>query len=100
VALEATAEAGPSKVAPVKRKYEVDVADREFCKKVSPNFEVQPLKGLDLKGLDNHGSRLTAQLRAEEIELRDRNSVLRTAGGGKVHVSTAMPHSCGATNDL
>ncbi|GFZ50052.1 hypothetical protein JCM24511_07805 [Saitozyma sp. JCM 24511] len=56
-ALESTAEAGPSKVAPVKRKYEVDVADREFCKK----------------------------LRAEEIELRDRNSVLRTAGGGKVH---------------
>jgi hypothetical protein len=40
-ALESTAEAGPSKVAPVKRKYEVDVADREFCKKVSPGPEVR-----------------------------------------------------------
>lgn len=29
------AEAGPSKTAPAKRKYEVDVKDREFCKKVS-----------------------------------------------------------------
>ncbi|KAK1923701.1 RNA pol II accessory factor, Cdc73 family-domain-containing protein [Papiliotrema laurentii] len=49
-------EAGPSK-APVKRKYEVDVKDREFCKK----------------------------LRAEEVELRDRNSVMRTCGSGKVN---------------
>ncbi|WWC92935.1 uncharacterized protein L201_007898 [Kwoniella dendrophila CBS 6074] len=56
-ALQST-EAGPSKpAAPIKRKYEVDVADREFCKK----------------------------LRAEEIELRDRNSVLRSSGGGKVN---------------
>jgi len=31
----AGAEAGPSKTAPAKRKYEVDVKDREFCKKVS-----------------------------------------------------------------
>jgi len=27
------------------------------------------------------------QLRAEEIELRDRNSVLRSSNGGKIHVS-------------
>jgi uncharacterized C2H2 Zn-finger protein len=27
------------------------------------------------------------QLRAEEIELRDRNSVLRASNGGKIHVS-------------
>lgn len=33
-ALETAAEAGPSKAAPAKRVYEVDVADREFCKKV------------------------------------------------------------------
>ncbi|WWC95492.1 hypothetical protein V866_002356 [Kwoniella sp. B9012] len=53
-----SSEAGPSKpAAPVKRKYEVDVADREFCKK----------------------------LRAEEVELRDRNTVLRSSGGGKVN---------------
>ncbi|WVF68538.1 hypothetical protein IAT40_003306 [Kwoniella sp. CBS 6097] len=53
-----SAEAGPSRsAAPNKRKYEVDVADREFCKK----------------------------LRAEEIELRDRNSVLRSTGDGKVN---------------
>ncbi|WVQ79261.1 hypothetical protein IAT38_001357 [Cryptococcus sp. DSM 104549] len=54
--LAPTAEAGPSRpAAPVKRKYEVDVADREFCRK----------------------------LRTEEIELRDRNTVLRSAGDGK-----------------
>ncbi|WRT69552.1 uncharacterized protein IL334_006539 [Kwoniella shivajii] len=53
-----SAEAGPSKpAAPIKRTYEVDVADREFCKK----------------------------LRAEEVELRDRNTVLRSSGGGKVN---------------
>ncbi|WWC73546.1 uncharacterized protein I206_107518 [Kwoniella pini CBS 10737] len=53
-----SSEAGPSKpAAPTKRKYEVDIADREFCKK----------------------------LRAEEVELRDRNSVLRSSGGGKVN---------------
>ncbi|WVR08183.1 hypothetical protein IAU60_005229 [Kwoniella sp. DSM 27419] len=53
-----SSEAGPSRpAAPVKRKYEVDVADREFCKK----------------------------LRAEEVELRDRNSVLRCLGDGKVN---------------
>ncbi|WVW86789.1 hypothetical protein I302_108843 [Kwoniella bestiolae CBS 10118] len=53
-----SSEAGPSKpAAAIKRKYEVDVADREFCKK----------------------------LRAEEVELRDRNTVLRSSGGGKVN---------------
>ncbi|WWD20179.1 hypothetical protein CI109_104655 [Kwoniella shandongensis] len=53
-----TTEAGPSRPAAApKRKYEVDVVDREFCKK----------------------------LRAEEIELRDRNTVLRSSGGGKVN---------------
>lgn len=50
-------EAGPSRPAAPKRKYEVNAADREFCKK----------------------------LRAEEIELRDRNTVLRVAGTGKVN---------------
>lgn len=35
-ALESTAEAGPSKpAAPAKRRYEVDHADLEFCKRVS-----------------------------------------------------------------
>ncbi len=35
-ALDSTAEAGPSRqTAPAKRKYEVDVVDREFCRKVS-----------------------------------------------------------------
>jgi hypothetical protein len=35
-ALESTAEAGPSKpAAPTKRRYEVDHADLEFCKRVS-----------------------------------------------------------------
>ncbi|CAD6568176.1 MAG: accessory factor associated with RNA polymerase II [Tremellales sp. Tagirdzhanova-0007] len=58
LALDSAAEAGPSRQsAPAKRKYEVDVADREFCRK----------------------------LRAEEVELQDRNSVLRTSGGGKVN---------------
>ncbi|WVQ75003.1 hypothetical protein IAR50_004611 [Cryptococcus sp. DSM 104548] len=57
-ALVAT-QSGPSSAAvPAKRKYEVDVADREFCRK----------------------------LRTEEVELRDRNSVLRSAGGGKSNV--------------
>nr|ODN91090.1 parafibromin [Cryptococcus depauperatus CBS 7841] len=46
---------GPS--APVKRKYEVDVVDREFCRK----------------------------LRTEEVELIDRNSVLRTSNNGKIN---------------
>ncbi|KAK4684011.1 parafibromin, partial [Tremellales sp. Uapishka_1] len=55
-ALEHQAEAGPSRQT-TKRKYEVDVADREFCKK----------------------------LREEEVELRNHNSVLRSAGGGKVN---------------
>lgn len=50
-------EAGPSRPAAPKRKYEVNAADREFCKK----------------------------LRAEEIELRDRNTVLRVAGTGKAN---------------
>ncbi|ORX33232.1 RNA pol II accessory factor, Cdc73 family-domain-containing protein [Kockovaella imperatae] len=51
-------EAGPSKVSqPAKRKYEVNRADLEFCKK----------------------------LRSEVVELRDRNSVLRASQGGKVH---------------
>ncbi|KAI9633056.1 RNA pol II accessory factor, Cdc73 family-domain-containing protein [Dioszegia hungarica] len=50
-------EAGPSKTQPAKRKYEVDVEDREFCKK----------------------------LRAQEIELRDRNSILRSSNGGKIN---------------
>ena len=36
LALDSAAEAGPSRQsAPAKRKYEVDVADREFCRKVS-----------------------------------------------------------------
>ncbi|KAK8849549.1 hypothetical protein IAR55_004884 [Kwoniella newhampshirensis] len=57
-ATSTTAEAGPSRPAAVpKRKYEVDIVDREFCKR----------------------------LRAEEIELRDRNTVLRSSGGGKVN---------------
>jgi hypothetical protein len=30
---------------------------------------------------------LIVKLRAEEIELRDRNSVLRSSNGGKTHVS-------------
>ncbi|GMK57580.1 hypothetical protein CspeluHIS016_0404140 [Cutaneotrichosporon spelunceum] len=50
-------EAGPSRVAAPKRKYEVNAADLDFCKK----------------------------LRAEEIELRDRNTVLRVSGTGKVN---------------
>ncbi|ORY34845.1 RNA pol II accessory factor, Cdc73 family-domain-containing protein [Naematelia encephala] len=51
-------EAGPSNTsAPAKRKYEVDVTDRDFCRKV----------------------------RAEEVELRDRNSVLRASNGGKIN---------------
>jgi hypothetical protein len=33
-AMNGSAEAGPSVVQPVKRKYEVDAADREWCKKV------------------------------------------------------------------
>ncbi|KGB77916.3 parafibromin [Cryptococcus deuterogattii R265] len=57
-ALVPSTEAGPSKVsAQTKRKYEVDVVDREFCRK----------------------------LRSEEIELRDRNSVLRSSAGGKAN---------------
>lgn len=79
--LDSATEAGPSRqTAPAKRKYEVDVGDREFCKKVSE----------DLTDLQRHPKERVAdayQLRAEEIELRDRNSVLRTSGGGKVNVS-------------
>ncbi|OWT39442.1 parafibromin [Cryptococcus neoformans Bt1] len=57
-ALESAVEAGPSKASvQAKRKYEVDVIDREFCRK----------------------------LRSEEIELRDRNSVLRSSAGGKAN---------------
>lgn len=33
------------------------------------------------------GKLILVQLRAEEIELRDRNSVLRASNGGKTHVS-------------
>ncbi|RXK34873.1 parafibromin [Tremella mesenterica] len=51
-------EAGPSRPAvPAKRKYEVDITDREFCRK----------------------------LRSQEVELRDRNSVLRATAGGKIN---------------
>ncbi|WOO77591.1 Cell division control protein 73 [Vanrija pseudolonga] len=57
-AAPASAEAGPSRSAPAaKRKYEVNIADRDFCKK----------------------------LRAEEVELKDRNTVLRVSSGGKVN---------------
>ena len=79
-ALESTAEAGPSKpAAPAKRRYEVDQADLEFCKRVSR----VPLT------LDGYEADI--QLRAEEIELRDRNSVLRSSNGGKTHVSHPLP---------
>jgi parafibromin len=43
-AAEASTEAGPSRTAPVpKRKYEVDVADREFCKRVGTVVDCRPL---------------------------------------------------------
>lgn len=55
-----SADAGPSRPAAAqKRKYEVNAADRAFCKK----------------------------LREQEIELRDRNTVLRVSASGKVNVS-------------
>jgi parafibromin len=71
------AEAGPSRIQPVKRKYEVDVADREFCRKVRLTAS-WTIVSADRK------------LRAQEIELRDRNSILRSSNGGKVNVS--WPH--------
>lgn len=74
-----SAEAGPSKptAAPVKRKYEVDQADLAFCKRVGAllDYLTKGWRAAD-----------TLQLRAEEIELRDRNSVLRASAGGKTHV--------------
>lgn len=40
-ALESTVEAGPSRAsAQAKRKYEVDVIDREFCRKVNLALKV------------------------------------------------------------
>jgi hypothetical protein len=71
------AEAGPSRIQPVKRKSEVDVADREFCRKVRLTAS-WTIVSADRK------------LRAQEIELRDRNSILRSSNGGKVNVS--WPH--------
>lgn len=74
-ALDSSADAGPSRATvSVKRKYEVDVADREFCRKVCLDITF----GMQAE---------IVQLRAEEIELRSRNSVLRTSNGGKVNVS-------------
>lgn len=62
--------------AQTKRKYEVDVVDREFCRKVNLALEVI-----------NIWSLTSMKLRSEEIELRDRNSVLRSSAGGKANVS-------------
>ena len=50
------------------------MADREFCKKVSRSVSLL--------------IRADSQLRAQEIELRDRNTVLRASNGGKINVSS------------
>ena len=42
------AEAGPSKLHVGKRKYEVDVADRDFCKKVSSFMSFVLTRSIDV----------------------------------------------------
>jgi len=43
-------------------------------------------------------STLTPQLRAEEVELQDRNSVLRKSSGGKVNVSYRLLSTSNSQN--